>query len=68
MTSNAQYLIKLAENYPFVCVQEHWFFRFEDKIFKNLFPNHNVHMKCHDDDDPLPPLEKPNGKYGVAII
>jgi len=42
--------------------------RFEVPLLDELFPNLSYHIKCCDDDHPLPPLHRPRGTAGVATL
>ena len=66
--TNGKYLEHLAAQHPVLCIQEHMLYRFEVNTMFELLPNHSVHIKCFDDDDPIPPSHRPQGRAGVAIV
>jgi exonuclease III len=66
--SNTEYLQKLLEQHPIVCVQEHWLYNFEKGLIENLIPDCRYAIKCSDDYDHIPHMHKPKGVAGVATI
>jgi exonuclease III len=66
--SNTEYLQKLLEQHPIVCIQEHWLFNFEKDLIGKMLPNCRYAIKCSDDNDPISQMYKPKGMAGVAII
>ena len=47
---------------------EHWLFNFQLSNIESTFISHSAHCKAVDDDNPLPPTQKPRGYGGVAIL
>ncbi|CAG2249722.1 unnamed protein product [Mytilus edulis] len=52
----------------FICIQEHWLFKFEQENMGTLFKNVSWSIKSVDDNNPIPPIQKPRGYGGVAIL
>ena len=68
LKTNIEYVHHLLEVVDILCLQEHWMFRFEEPLLKNLLQGYSYHAKCSDDDDPISPLMKPKGEAGVITI
>ena len=66
--TNKQYLLKLIRTSDIVCLQETWLFNFQLKTLSKLHKNFEGFGKAVDDDDPLPPVQKPRGYGGVATL
>ncbi|MEW8546334.1 MAG: reverse transcriptase family protein, partial [Candidatus Thiodiazotropha sp.] len=58
-------LLKLCD---ILAIQEHWLFNFQLQDLEKTFCTHSVYSKAVDDDNPLPPTQKPRGYGGVAIL
>jgi hypothetical protein len=61
-------LEELAANHQILLLQEHWLFNFEKHLLNSILENFNAAAKSVDDDDPIPPIQKPRGYGGVAVL
>lgn len=61
--TNEVYLRELLEECDVLAVQEHWLFTFQLSHFERMFVTHRAHSKAVDENNPLPPNQKPRG-YG----
>ena len=66
--TNKQHILKLLRTADLVCLQETWLFNFQLKMLDKLHRNFEGSGKAVDDDDPLPPVQKPRGYGGVATL
>ncbi|MES9884558.1 MAG: reverse transcriptase family protein [Sedimenticola sp.] len=66
--TNKHYLTKLLENNDVVCLQETWLFTYQLGQLSELDKNYDSHGKAVDDNDPIPPVQKPRGYGGVANL
>lgn len=66
--SNAVFVKELLQDCDFLAIQEHWLFNFQLQELEKKFSSHLAHSKAADDDNPLPPSQKPRGYGGVAIL
>ena len=51
-----------------LAIQEHWLFTFQLSSIENTFVTHHAFSKAVDEDNPLPPTQKPRGFGGVALL
>jgi hypothetical protein len=51
-----------------ILLQEHWLFNYELPALECIHPNLNAAGKATDDQNPIPPIQKPRGYGGVAIL
>ena len=65
---NVAYVTELLKSCGILAIQEHWLFNFQLQDIENAFCSHFVHSKAADDDNPLPPTQKPRGYGGVALL
>ena len=65
---NAAYVNELISKHPnaIVCLQETWIYNFQQQEIRDLFPSTHWAFKCNDDNNPIAPLYKPQGRAGVA--
>ena len=66
--TNIAYTRELLDSYDILVIQEHWLFSFQLLNLENIFPSHFSYSKAVDEDDPLPPCQKPRGYGGIAIL
>ena len=50
-----------------ICIQEHWLFNFEQHLFKKFNSKLKFKSRSVDDNNPIPPTQKPRGYGGTAI-
>ena len=58
----------MLKKHDILAIQEHWLFNFQLQDLEKTFCSHFVHSKAVDDDNPLPPTQKPRGYGGVALF
>ena len=51
----------LLNSYDILAIQEHWLFNFQLPEIEMMFSSHSSFSKAVDDDNPLPPTQKPRG-------
>ena len=68
VVTNINALQKLFEKMDIICIQEHWLFQFEVNFLKNINNTFEVVGKTVDNDNPLPPTQKPRGYGGVSVF
>ena len=68
LKSNYVCINNLLNSHDFILIQEHWLFKFEEKLFSQFNSNIAYHAKYVDDSDPIPPIQKPRGFAGTAIL
>ena len=66
--SNMQYINKLLKSSDFLCLQETWLFKFQLRQLSEIHKSFDGFGKAVDDDNPLPPSQKPRGYGGVATL
>lgn len=66
--SSTHTIQKLLEGHDIILIQETWLFKYENSFFKDTFHNIGVISKQIDDDSPIPPIQKPRGYGGSAIV
>ena len=66
--SNTAYVRELLKTCDILAIQEHWLFNFQLPDLEKSFPSHFVYSKAVDDNNPLPPTQKPRGYGGVALL
>ena len=54
--------------YDILAIQEHWLFTFQLSNIERTFVTHNAYSKAVDEENPLPPNQKPRGFGGVALL
>ena len=57
--TNVICLNKILETCDILAFQEHWLFNFQLQDIGRMFPSHSAFCKVVDDDNPLPPTQKP---------
>ncbi|CAG2224167.1 unnamed protein product [Mytilus edulis] len=66
---NSQSCIKdILDFTDFICIQEHWLFKFEQDNIGELFNKTSWTCKSVDENNPIPPTQKPRGYGGVVIL
>lgn len=66
---NSQACIKnILDFSDFICIQEHWLFKFEQENIGDLFSKTSWTCKSVDENNPIPPTQRPRGYGGVAIL
>ncbi|MES9904845.1 MAG: reverse transcriptase domain-containing protein [Sedimenticola sp.] len=66
--TNNQYLLNVLKSSDVVCLQETWLFAFQLEQLNQLDENFESQGKAVDDNDPIPPVQKPRGYGGVANL
>ena len=66
--TNLIYIQKLLKNCDILFIQETWLFNFQLPLLGEYFSTHVSVGKAVDDDNPLPPTQKPRGYGGVACL
>ena len=66
--TNDAFIYELLNTYDILALQEHWLFNFQLPDIEKRFPTHSSHSRAVDEDNPLPPTQKPRGFGGVAIL
>ena len=66
--TNEVYLRELLKTCDILAIQEHWLFSFQLGSIETNFVSHHAYSKAVDDNDPLPPNQKPRGYGGVSIL
>ena len=66
--TNSLYVQELRNTCDIVFLQETWLFNFQTPLFNQYFTTHCSMGKAVDDDDPLPPTQKPRGYGGAACL
>ncbi|MES9880512.1 MAG: reverse transcriptase family protein, partial [Sedimenticola sp.] len=66
--TNRQYVEKLLTDTDVLCLQETWLFTYQLDQLNNISSKHSSHGKSVDENDPIPPLQKPRGYGGVATL
>lgn len=49
-----------------MCIQEHWLYNFEKDNLKDASSRHTCSARSVDDDEPIPPYQRPRGYGGIA--
>ena len=57
--TNEVYLRELLKTCDILAIQEHWLFSFQLSNIETSFVSHYAYSKAVDDNDPLPPNQKP---------
>ena len=68
LETNSQYVFKLLRSSDILCLQETWLFNFQLSRLDELHKNFEGFGKSVDDNDPIPPTQKPRGYGGVATL
>ena len=63
-----QNVCELLAKYDVLALQEHWLFDFQLPDIEKRHTKHLAHGRAVDEDNPLPPTQKPRGYGGVALI
>ena len=66
--TNEVYLRELLKECDILAIQEHWLFNFQLSNIGKTFVTHQAFSKAVDEDNPLPPNQKPRGYGGVALL
>ena len=66
--TNDAFVCELLKKYDILALQEHWLFNFQLPDIEKRFTTHSVHSRAVNEDNPLPPIQKPRGFGGVAIL
>lgn len=66
--TNTVYVNEILKTCDILAIQEHWLFNFQLQDIEKMFTSHSAFSKAVDDDNPLPPTQKPRGYGGVAIL
>ena len=66
--TNSVYINWLLKSCDILAIQEHWLFNFQLQEIEKMFSSHSSYSKAVDDENPLPPTQKPRGYGGVAIL
>ena len=66
--TNEVYLRELLKTCDILAIQEHWLFSFQLSNIETSFVSHYAYSKAVDDNDPLPPNQKPRGYGGVSLL
>jgi hypothetical protein len=56
------------KEHQIVLLQETWLFNFEKNLYSDICPGTSSHSKQVDDKQPIPPIQKPRGHGGIAIL
>ncbi len=51
-----------------LCVQEHWLYQYELKYLEDFHQDFYSHAKAVDEENPIPPIQKPRGYAGTSIF
>ncbi|CAG2211417.1 E3.1.11.2 [Mytilus edulis] len=66
---NSQACIKnILDFSDFICIQEHWLFKLNKKILVTCLAKTSWTCKSVDENNPIPPTQRPRGYGGVAIL
>ena len=68
LETNGAFASELLERYDILALQEHWLFNYQLPEIEKKFNKHSAHSRAVDKDNPLPPVQKPRGYGGVAIL
>ena len=66
--TNSLYVQELLNTCDIMFLQETWLFNFQTPSLNLYFTTHCSMGKAVDDDDPLPPTQKPRGYGRVAFL
>ena len=66
--TNEVYIRDLLSEYDILAIQEHWLYSFQLSNIERTFVTHNAYSKAVDEENPLPPNQKPRGFGGVALL
>ena len=66
LETNSQYVFKLLRSSDILCLQETWLFNFQLSRPDEIHKDFEGFGKAVDDNDPIPPTQKPCGYGGVA--
>ena len=66
--TNEIYIRELVQSCAIFAIQDHWLFSFQLGSIETNFVSHHAFSKAVDDNDPLPPNQKPRGNGGVSIL
>ena len=66
--TNSLYVQELLKTCNVLFLQETWLFNFQIPLLEKYFHTHSSMEKAVDDDNPLPPTQKPRGYRGVACL
>ena len=66
--TNEVYVSELLKTYDILAIQEQWLFSFQLAQLEVTVVTHHVFSKTVDENNPLPPTQKPGGYGGVAIL
>ena len=61
-------MYELLKSYDILALQEHWIFSFQLPDLEKRFNTHFAHSRTVDEDNPVPPMQKPRGYGGVAVL
>ncbi len=67
METNAVYTEEIVKHTDILCAQEHWLFSYQKEMMKDQLNMHGI-VRAVDDENPIPPVRKPRGMGGVAIL
>ena len=66
LETNSQYVFKLLRSSDILCLQETCLFNFQFSRLDEIHKNFEGFGKAVDDNDPIPPAQKPRGYGGVG--
>ena len=66
--TNIIYIQNLLKTYDILFIQETWLFNFQLLLLREYFSSHVSFHKAVDENNPLPPMQKPRGYGGVACL
>ena len=68
LRNGSECIADMLKDADLCCLQEHWLYNFEQNTLYDII--HNVEWSCKsvDDDNPIPPTQRPRGYGGVAIL
>ncbi|MEW8544220.1 MAG: reverse transcriptase family protein, partial [Candidatus Thiodiazotropha sp.] len=58
----------MLQSCDILAVQEHWLFSFQLADIESYFPTHTAFSRAVDENNPLPPTQKPRGYGGVSVL
>ncbi len=68
VVTNKQYLLNLLKTFDMIFLQETWLFTYQLGQLNLLDEHFDSHGKAVDENDPIPPVQKPRGYGGVATL
>ena len=65
--TNIIFVKKLLQNCDILFLQETWLFNFQQSQLNEYLETHTSYGKSVDDNNPLPPIQKPRGYGGLLV-